>query len=112
MNPRNKSNKKAKLGYNTNKINDMNAFIENEMKLFNRRKNNPTTINTKNTNLGNNQFAINNNMAESQNNFKNSMTNMGFNPSQKNVEDNMGISQTKFEGFQNMTKFTESNTYR
>ena len=110
MNPRNKSNKKVKFSSNTNKINDMNAFIENEMKLFNRRKNNPTTGNTKNANLGNNPIVVNNTMAESQNNFKNSMTNMGFNPSQKSLEDNMGKSQTKFEGFQNVTKFTESNT--
>ena len=110
MNPRNKSNKKVKFTSNTNKINDMNAFIENEMKLFNRRKNNPTTGNTKNANHGNNPIVVNNTMAESQNNFKNSMSNMGFNPSQKSLEDNMGKSQTKFEGFQNVTKFTESNT--
>ena len=110
MLPRNKSNKKTPLGSNTKKINDMNAFIENEMKLFNRRKNNPTTINTKNANLGKNPIVVNNTLVESQNNFKNSMSNMGFNPSQKNLEDNMGISQTKFEGFQNVTKFTESNT--
>ena len=70
MFPRNKSNKKTNLGSNTNKINDMNAFIENEMKLFNRRKNNPTTINTKNANLSHSPIVVHNNMAESQNNFK------------------------------------------
>ena len=110
MFPRNKSNKKSKLNSNTNKINDMNAFIENEMKLFNRRKNNPTTINTKNVKFETKPIVVDNSMAESQNNFKNSMSNMGFNPSQKTLEDNMGVSQTKFEGFQNVTKFTESNT--
>ena len=120
MYPRKNSSKKpVKVGSNTNKINDMNAFIENEMKLFNRRKNNPTAINNRNMNMGegskplssnNNPIVVNNVMSESQNILKNSLSNKGLNPIQKTVEDNMRISQTKFGGFQNVTKFTESNT--
>ena len=119
MYPRKNSNKKPiKLGTNTKNMNDMNAFIENEMKLFNRRKNNPSALNTRNMNLGevkplssnNNPIVVNNVMTESQNILKNSLSNKGLNPSQINVEDTMRVSQTKFGGFQNVTKFTESNT--
>jgi hypothetical protein len=89
------------------------------MKLFNRRKNNPAALNNKNMNLGegskplssnNNPIVVNNVMTETQNMLKNSLSNKGLNPSQINVEDNMRVSQTKFGGFQNVTKFTESNT--
>ena len=58
----------------------------------------------------NNPIVVNNVMTESQNILKNSFSNKGLNPSQKNVEDTMRTSQTKFGGFQNVTKFTESNT--
>ena len=51
---------------------------------------------------------VNNNYSESQNNLKNTMSNKGFNPSLKTIEDNMRTSQTKFEGFTNATKFTDT----
>ena len=129
MFPRNNSNKKPiKIGSNQNKMKDMGAFIDNELKLlqsFKRRKNNPTSLNTQNLNLNmniaenkpissnNTPIVVNNSMAESQNVLKNSMSNKGFNPSnpsQKTIDDSMRVSQTKFEGFSNITKFTESNT--
>ena len=50
-------------------------------------------------------------MAESQNFIKNTMANKGLNnTAQKTIDDNMRTSQTKFEGFSNVTKFTETNT--
>ena len=118
MLPRNKSNKKpVKLGTNSKNLNDMNAFIENELKMFSRRKNNPTPLNPSNLNINtkplssnNTPIVVNNNIAESQSNLKISMSNKGFNPSLKTIDDTMRISQTKFEGFQNVTKFTETNT--
>ena len=129
MFPKSNSNKKPiKLGVNSNKMKDMNAFLENELKLLDKmktksRRNNPTTLNNPNLNLNNlnenktnpissnnTPFVVNNSMAESQNFLKNSMSNKGLNPNQKTIEDNMRTSQTKFEGFTNVTKFTESNT--
>ena len=56
-----------KLGTNTKKLNDMNAFIDNELKILqsmNRRQHPKSLINPIN---------INNTMAESQNNLKNVM---------------------------------------
>ena len=125
MFPRKNSNNKKpiKLGGNPNKMKDMNAFIDNELKLlqnFKRRNNNPTSLNSQNLNLNENKtkpissnntpIIVNNSMAESQNILKNSMSNKGFNPNQKTIEDTMRVSQSKFEGFTNVTKFTESNT--
>ena len=126
MFPRNNSNKKPiKIGSKENKMKDMGAFIDNELKLlqsFKRRKNNPTSLNTQNLNLNiniaenkpissnNTPIVVNNSMAESQNILKNSMSNKGFNPSQRTIDETMRVSQTKFEGFSNVTKFTESNT--
>ena len=125
MFPRNNLNKKPiKIGSNPNKMKDMGAFIDNELKLlqsFKRWKNNPTSLNTQNLNLNVNvenkpisaigtPIVVNNSMAESQNILKNSMSNKGFNPSLKTIDDTMRVSQTKFEGFSNVTKFTESNT--
>ena len=129
MFPRNNANKKPiKLGTNSNKMKSMGAFIDNELKLLKnmkqRNNNNPTSLNTQNMNLNinltdktkpnpnvsnNPPIVVNNSMAESQNFLKNSMSNKGFNP-QKTLDDNMRTSQTKFEGFNNATKFTDSNT--
>ena len=109
---------------------DMNAFLENELKLLDKmktksRRNNPTTLNNPNLNLNinisenksrpissnNNPIIVNNSMAESQNFIKNTMANKGLNnTAQKTIDDNMRTSQTKFEGFSNVTKFTETNT--
>jgi hypothetical protein len=97
-----------KLGTNTKKLNDMNAFIDNELKILqsmNRRQHPKSLINPIN---------INNTMAESQNNLKNVMAKTTFGvpgvPT-KPVEDQMRTSQSKFEGFSNVTKFTDnSNT--
>ena len=97
-----------KLGTNTKKLNDMNAFIDNELKILqsmNRRQHPKSLINPIN---------INNTMAESQNNLKNVMAKTTFGVSgvpTKPVEDQMRTSQSKFEGFSNVTKFTDnSNT--
>ena len=95
----------------------MSEKAENELKMFSRRKNNPTPLNPSNLNINtkplssnNTPIVVNNNIAESQSNLKISMSNKGFNPSLKTIDDTMRISQTKFEGFQNVTKFTETNT--
>ena len=94
-----------KLGTNTKKLNDMNAFIDNELKILqsmNRRQHPKSLINPIN---------INNTMAESQNNLKNVMAKTTFGVPTKPVEDQMRTSQSKFEGFSNVTKFTDnSNT--
>ena len=97
-----------KLGTNTKKLNDMNAFIDNELKILqsmNRRQHPKSLINPIN---------INNTMAESQNNLKNVMAKTTFGVSgvpTKPIEDQMRTSQSKFEGFSNVTKFTDnSNT--
>ena len=97
-----------KLGTNTKKLNDMNAFIDNELKILqsmNRRQHPKSLIN---------QININNTMAESQNNLKNVMAKTTFGVSgvpTKPIEDQMRTSQSKFEGFSNVTKFTDnSNT--
>ena len=94
-----------KLGTNTKKLNDMNAFIDNELKILqsmNRRQHPQSLINPIN---------INNTMAESQNNLKNVMAKTTFGVPTKPVEDQMRTSQSKFEGFSNVTKFTDnSNT--
>jgi hypothetical protein len=128
MFPRSNASKKPiKLGVSPNKPTDMNAFIENELKLYQsmkRRNHNPAGLNSKNLNLNinltenktnpissnNPPITVNNNMVESRTNLKNTMSSKGFNPSQKAIEDNMRTSQTKFEGFSNATKFTDSNT--
>ena len=128
MFPRSNASKKPiKLGVSPNKPTDMNAFIENELKLYQsmkRRNHNPAGLNSKNLNLNinltenktnpissnNPPITVNNNIVESRTNLKNTMSNKGFNPSQKTIEDNMRTSQTKFEGFSNATKFTDSNT--
>ena len=128
MFPRNNANKKPiKIGASPNKPTDMNAFIENELKLYQsmkRRNQNPSSLNSKNLNLNINltdnkskpissnttPIFVNNNMAESQSILKNTMSSKGFNPSQKSIDENMRTSQTKFEGFTNVTKFTDSNT--
>ena len=128
MFPRSNASKKPiKLGVSPNKTKDMNAFIENELKLYQsmkRRKPNTTGANPKNLNLNinltenknnpnsssNAPIIVNNSMAESQTILKNTMSSKGFNPSQKTLEDNMRASQTKFEGFSNATKFTDSST--
>ena len=128
MFPTSNSNKKpVKIGLNQNKNTDMGAFIENELKLYQsmkRRNHNPTALNSKNLNLNinlsesknkplvsnNPPIVVNNNYSESQNNLKNTMSNKGFNPALKTIEDNMRTSQTKFEGFTNATKFTDTNT--
>ena len=122
---RNQNKNPIKLG-GGGKLNDMNAFIENELKNMKnmKQKNNPTSLNSKNFNFnlslsdnkakntssGANPISVNNNMTESQNTLKYSMQNKGFTPTQKTMEDNMRSSQTKFEGFTNATKFTETNT--
>ena len=120
---KNTSKKPVKIG----QTKDMGAFIENELKLYqsmkrrNRPNNNTTPINPNlNINLTENKsrpisthntpIVVNNSIAESQNILKNSMSNKGFNPSQKTLEDNMRLSQTKFEGFTKATKFTDTNT--
>ena len=94
-----------KLGTNTKKLNDMNAFIDNELKILqsmNRRQHPKSLINPIN---------INNTMAESQNNLKNVMAKTTFGVPTKPIEDQMRTSQSKFEGFSNVTKFTDnSNT--
>ena len=125
MFPMSNSNKKpVKIGLNQNKNIDMGAFIENELKLYQnmkRRNHNPTSLNSKNLNLNinlseskkpmvssNPPIVVNNNYSESQNNLKNTMSNKGFNPSLKTIEDNMRTSQTKFEGFTNAIKFTDT----
>ena len=91
-----------KLGTNTKKLNDMNAFIDNELKILqsmNRRQHPQSLINPIN---------INNTMAESQNNLKNVMAKTTFGVPTKPVEDQMRTSQSKFEGFSNVTKFTDN----
>ena len=68
MFPKKSPNKKPiKLNVNSKKMNDMNAFIDNELKImqsFNRRQH-PNSLN--------NPININNSLAESQNNLKNVM---------------------------------------
>jgi hypothetical protein len=113
MFPRNNSNKKPiKLGTTTNKMKNMGAFIDNELKMLKnmKQRNNNITDNKPKMNDKNKSSTIevNNAIAESQNCLKNSMSNKGFN-SQKTIDDTMRMSQTKFEGFSNITKFTESN---
>ena len=123
MFPRNNNtNKKPiKLGTNTNKMKNMGAFIDNELKMLKnmkqRNNNNPPTINAQNLNVNqpktndmnkSSTIGVNNAMAESQMGLKNSLSNKGFNP-QKTIDDTMRVSQTKFEGFTNATKFTDTN---
>ena len=95
--------KPIKLNSNSKKMNDMNAFIDNELKIMqslNRRQHPTSLINPIN---------INNSMAESQNNLKNVMNKTSFGTQNKTaVEDPMRTSQSKFEGFSNVTKFTDN----
>ena len=106
MFPRKGPNKNPiKLGSNSKKMNDMNAFIDNELKILqsmNRRQHPNSLINPIN---------INNTMAESQNNLKTAISKTSF-TSQTNQtkppEDPMRTSQSKFEGFSKVTKFTDN----
>ena len=106
MFPKKSPNKKPiKLNVNSKKMNDMNAFIDNELKImqsFNRRQH-PNSLN--------NPININNSLAESQNNLKNVMNKTSFgnqNKTTATAEDQMRTSQSKFEGFSNVTKFTDN----
>ena len=93
-----------KLGSGSKKMNDMNAFIDSELKILqnmNRRQHPTSLINPIN---------INNSMAESQNNLKSAMTKNTFGAPTKQVEDQMRTSQSKFEGFSNVTKFTDNSS--
>ena len=106
MFPRKSPQKKpVKIGLNTKKMNDMNAFIDNELKILqsmNRRQHPNSLINPIN---------INNNMVDSKNNLKTAMAKTSFtsqNTQPKPPEDPMRTSQSKFEGFSKVTKFTDN----
>ena len=105
MFPKSDINKKPiKLGLNTKKMNDMNAFIDTELKILQnmKRRQHPTSLI--------NPININNTMAESQNNLKSAMTKTTFGTPSKPVEEQMRTSQSKFEGFSNVTKFTDNSS--
>ena len=106
MFPRKSPQKKpVKIDLNTKKMNDMNAFIDNELKILqsmNRRQHPNSLINPIN---------INNNMVDSKNNLKTAMAKTSFtsqNTQPKPPEDQMRMSQSKFEGFSKVTKFTDN----
>ena len=97
MNPRKSPNKKPiKVSADLKKFNEMNAFIDSEFKSLMNRRQQGASIN------------INNSMAESQNNLKNAMNKTGFGAPNKPIEEQMRTSQSKFEGFSNVTKFTDN----
>ena len=101
MFPRKSPNKKPiKLGPGSKKLNEMNAFIDTELKSLMNRRQQVTSLN--------NPININNSMAESQNNLKNVMNKNGFGAQNKPIEEQMRTSQSKFEGFSNVTKFTDN----
>ena len=92
-----------KLGSGNKKMNDMNTFIDSELKNLMNRRQHPNSLS--------HPININNSMAESQNNLKSAMTKNTFGAPNKQVEEQMRTSQSKFEGFTNVTKFTDnSNT--
>ena len=96
-----------KLGSNPKKMNDLNAFIDSELKIMEsmKRRQHPNSLI--------NPININNAMAESQSNLKNAMSKNTFSSSTnitKPVEEQMRTSQSKFEGFTNVTKFTDNSS--
>ena len=98
------SKKPIKLGTNSKKMNDMNAFIDSELKIMQsmKRRQHPTSLI--------NPININNELAESKSNLKSAMTKTTFSTTTKPVEEQMRASQSKFEGFSNVTKFTDNTS--
>ena len=93
-----------KFNSNSKKMNDMNAFIDSELKIMQsmKRRQHPTSLI--------NPININNAMAESQSNLKSAMSKTTFSTTTKPVEEQMRTSQSKFEGFTNVTKFTDNTS--
>ena len=93
-----------KFNSNSKKMNEMNAFIDSELKIMQsmKRRQHPTSLI--------NPININNAMAESQSNLKSAMTKTTFSTANKPIEEQMRTSQSKFEGFTNVTKFTDNTS--
>ena len=108
------SRKPIKLGaagLSSPNMNDMDAFINNEMKALNKKNQNqspnPKVLDRRPIMLNYQHKNPNNPLRDSKDLMK-PKSNKSF--GNQKIDENMGVSQTKFEGFSNATKFSETNT--